>query len=212
MCFSAEASFVTSGLLSASGVMSLRVAKNEQRLIALVPLFFAVQQAIEGMQWLHLHRGVSSAALTFAFLFFGFVLWPVFVPVIIYRVDSARRHILKWFILAGAIVSLIYLTGFVAYPLSVLVVHDSISYQFTVPFGVGSSTLYALTIFGALFISSKRVFAILGAVIGCLALLTKLLFYLTFASVWCFFVAVISGLIYAYVRQESAVPLTGEAS
>ena len=73
MCFSAEASFIASGGLAVAGGASLKVAKKEQRLIALIPLLFAIQQAIEGMQWLYLYRGTSSLKLAYAFLFFGFV-------------------------------------------------------------------------------------------------------------------------------------------
>lgn len=110
MCFSAEASFIASGALAAASGASLKVAPKDQRLIALVPLLFASQQAIEGVQWLHLHSGTSSPMLSYAYLLFAFVLWPVYVPAALFKVDAARRKFLRWFVLTGAIVSSLYLT------------------------------------------------------------------------------------------------------
>lgn len=53
MCFSAEASFAASAALAATGLSSVVLAKTKKiRLVALIPLAFSVQQAIEGFQWL----------------------------------------------------------------------------------------------------------------------------------------------------------------
>jgi hypothetical protein len=202
MCFSAEASFIASAALATAGGASVKVAKKEQRLIALIPLLFAIQQAIEGMQWLYLYRGTRSLKLAYAFLFFGFILWPVYVPTALLKVDEARRNILKWFILAGAIVSALYFVGFLAYPLTVQVINKSIDYQFTVPFAVGSSVLNFMTVFGALIISSKPFFRWIGVVIAIFALVTQIFFHFALASVWCFFAAVTSALIFFYFWRE----------
>ena len=53
MCFSATASFATAGLTGAIGIISLtRVTKPRDILLAAVPCIFAVQQIAEGSLWL----------------------------------------------------------------------------------------------------------------------------------------------------------------
>ena len=94
MCFSAGASFVASGGLAIVGVASLKVAKKEERIIALIPLAFALQQAIEGVQWLSLQSGCPSLPLGYGFLFFAFIFWPVYVPLTVYLLDKKKRKIL----------------------------------------------------------------------------------------------------------------------
>ena len=57
MCFSAPASFVAAAVTGAVGVAAMmRVHRREELPLAAMPLFFAVQQAIEGFLWLSLRR------------------------------------------------------------------------------------------------------------------------------------------------------------
>ena len=55
MCFSAGASFAGGVLISAIGVASIReVYKPSQLVFASIPLFFGVQQIVEGCLWVTL--------------------------------------------------------------------------------------------------------------------------------------------------------------
>jgi hypothetical protein len=55
MNYSMCASFVTAGLTGAIGIIALtRVSEPRQLPFAATPLFFAVQQGIEGLLWLNL--------------------------------------------------------------------------------------------------------------------------------------------------------------
>ncbi|KTD57119.1 hypothetical protein Lsai_1723 [Legionella sainthelensi] len=55
MCFSASASFTAAGVIAAVGICSLLKARTYPLfLFALTPLFFAVQQALEGIVWITL--------------------------------------------------------------------------------------------------------------------------------------------------------------
>ncbi|MGH8553728.1 MAG: DUF6629 family protein, partial [Methylococcales bacterium] len=53
MCFSAQASFLASGILTVGGIATLsQVRYPEQRAFAFFPLIFALHQFIEGCLWL----------------------------------------------------------------------------------------------------------------------------------------------------------------
>ena len=53
MCFSAEASFAGRIIISAIGVATVtKVHKSSQIVFASIPLFFGVQQMVEGTLWL----------------------------------------------------------------------------------------------------------------------------------------------------------------
>ena len=55
MCFSAGASFTAGVVLSAVGVANHRKAKKpSQRLLALIPFLFGLQQVAEGVLWVTL--------------------------------------------------------------------------------------------------------------------------------------------------------------
>ncbi|MFN6337452.1 MAG: hypothetical protein ACK41W_01805 [Cyanobacteriota bacterium] len=92
MCFSATASFLASGVLVAVGSATWAIARDKgdrPRLpLALAPLLFGVQQALEGLVWLGIeahgrHPGEASpttVAATLAYLFFAYAFWPVWMP------------------------------------------------------------------------------------------------------------------------------------
>lgn len=200
MCFSATASFVAGGSLIVAGGASLKIAKKSDRLLAFIPLFFGIQQSIEGFQWLALNRGDASYLLAYAFLFFGFLLWPVYVPLALFMADKSRRKILRWFIGLGGVVALLYFIGLIVNPLTVSILNKSVCYKIAIPTGYIASGLYFISVFGALMVSSKKYFRWMGVVILITAVVAEVFFLLTFASVWCFFAAIVSALVYFYIR------------
>jgi hypothetical protein len=53
MCFSAEASFAGGIIITSIGVATItKVHKPSQLLFASIPLFFGIQQIVEGILWL----------------------------------------------------------------------------------------------------------------------------------------------------------------
>ncbi len=52
MCFSAAASFSASAVCAAAGVMAIRRADRADLPLALIPMIFALHQAIEGLVWM----------------------------------------------------------------------------------------------------------------------------------------------------------------
>ena len=95
MCFSASASFAASGGLLVTGLAIQRyksVSSNEQ-LFAAIPFMFAAHQFSEGLVWLGVSGTVAEpiqwAAIHF-FSFIAFALWPVYVPLAMYRYEKSR--------------------------------------------------------------------------------------------------------------------------
>src|SRR5687768_13908028 len=103
MCFSPQASFIASGSLTVLGIASWKLAKGKEKVVAALPLLFAAQQLIEGGQWLFLQDGSYSNVLAYAYLFFAFLVWPVYVPLLVFLMDKKSSSVMRWFLIAGCI-------------------------------------------------------------------------------------------------------------
>ncbi len=91
MCFSAEASFTAGAVLSVVGVYSLIVNKKPKYIpLAIIPLFFGVQQLAEGGVWLSLtHQWeVRAKTFTYIFLFFSQIFRETRVPFAFRRAEA----------------------------------------------------------------------------------------------------------------------------
>ncbi|EKD33265.1 MAG: hypothetical protein ACD_76C00057G0010 [uncultured bacterium] len=206
MCFSATVSFAASGALAVAGGASLKLAKKHERLIALVPLLFAIQQAIEGAQWLVPHSGVLGQIFGYAYLIFAFLLWPIYVPIIVYRHETEKHHkkFLRWFVVFGAIVTFGFFIALFVFPLEIFVKGNLIYNLLATPaLALVGTILYSLAIVGPLLVSSERSFKLFGVLVFVAELAAWNIFLLGFVSVWCFFAAALSGciLLWFYLRR-----------
>ena len=96
MCFSAGASFAGGAVISAVGVITQRkVKKPEQRLFAVIPLLFGLQQFAEGVLWVTLRSGggdlLQSAAM-YIFLITALVIWPVMIPLSLWFMEEVKKR------------------------------------------------------------------------------------------------------------------------
>ncbi|MFN0187324.1 MAG: DUF6629 family protein [Bacteroidia bacterium] len=111
MCFSAGASFGAAIVLSSIGIASIKkVQKPYHVVFAAIPLIFAVQQLSEGILWTTLPNPDDfplQQAMTYLFLFFAQILWPLYVPVSLWLLeeDPKREKIQKVLVGIGAIVA-----------------------------------------------------------------------------------------------------------
>jgi len=211
MCFSPEASFTASAVLATVGTVSMVEAKNNKmRWLAIIPLVFSVQQAIEGLQWLAPKPSTISTVLGYGFLFFAFLFWIVAIPAIANFIEPQKGrkkwlHNLTWLGIGGAFC---FLAVVLSQPLNVCVVNRSISYQLT------SSSLfyfyglagYALITCGSLIISSYWRVKVFGATALAGLALTLIFYRTTTTSVWCFFAAVLSVLILWQILHDAKSP------
>ena len=209
MCFSFVASVAAGATLSAAGVLTVKLARRRTELpLALLPLLFGVQQLTEGVVWWSLDHGAPTlnGASTFAYMLFSHVLWPVFVPFAFLCLEPVqwRRTVLSVCLGVGAVVACHGLLTVMRGPSSSHIVGRSIQYELPSWFIVA---LYLLATCIGAFFSSRSVIRALGVTALALALLTLWLYAAVFVSVWCFFSAVLTIVIFVYFllsRQGSS--------
>ena len=209
MCFSASASFIASGLLSLCGGIALWRSVHTRRtsiFVAGAPLLFALQQAAEGLVWLH---GYSWAALTF--LFFAFGVWPFYIPfsLLVAESDKKKRKALCALTVLGSGVSLCLLISLVSSPVAFHVqgchlVYDVVGRLLAMPWlRWPVSVCYCITTIAPFAISSMRYMPVVGLLIGLSCLVTCLFYTVYFISVWCFFAALISSAVVVIIYGDS---------
>lgn len=208
MCFSATASFVAAGTLSVAGVATVRAAQDRSELpFAAIPLLFGVQQFTEGVIWLTFGHDapVLRQVMTYVYSAFSHVLWPIYVPFAMGLMETVRwrRRAMSWLQIAGLAAGLYLLYSMVARPIVAEVISRHIVYvtpHFYLPAVI---VLYvAATCVTSLFSSHRFV-----VLFGLLALASFVGAYLFAAhaliSIWCFFAAILSLLIYLHLRYRS---------
>ena len=197
MCFSAQASFVAGIGLIGLGTFSVRRVRNRgECLYAWIPLLFGAQQLVEGALWLTFpnHAPNLSKWLTYLFLLFSNVLWPIYVPLAVLALESIkwRRRVIVAMASLGAAVGVYLLGILVFHPVTTCVDGQHILYDLNNPYEQTTILLYVIvTCISLLFSSHRRVVAF-----GVAAFISEVVaytFYTTwFISVWCFFAAVLS--------------------
>ena len=131
MCFSATASFIAGGSLSALGVVTISKVKEPTEIpFAMIPLFFGVQQIIEGVIWLSFGNPILNMVMTYVFSMFSHVVWPVFIPlaVVLMERDQSRRKALYFFLLIGFLTGAYLLNFVIETPVTSEIVNNSIRY------------------------------------------------------------------------------------
>lgn len=211
MCFSATASFIAAGVTGAVGAAVVsRVSRRSELPLAAIPLFFAVQQAVEGLLWLTLPvapEGAASSALTWLFILFAKVFWPFYAPlaVLLVEPEQLRRRVLTIFCFAGAGIALFFLGSILSNTHSAHILGGHIVYSSEphLPRMVGLA--YLVTTGIAPMVSSHRAVQLLGLIVTAGSVLTYLYYWQAFVSVWCFFAAAGSVVILAHFVQARRV-------
>lgn len=205
MCFSTTVSFTTGAALIAVSIYTIYKARTRNKkytLFACMPLFFGIQQIIEGFVWLG-KLGNNPFLLkisSLGFIFFAFAFWPVFSPLSMYFIEEKKEFkrkklLLILFALSLLIGAAIYLPIILnMVPLNTKVVCNSISYD--VPITMAFTNVYTLiylliTISPFLIVPNikLRIFAIL---LLFSSLISNYFYTNRFISVWCFFAAILS--------------------
>ena len=203
MCFSATASFVAGSALSVVGVVTItKVRKKAEIPFAMIPLLFGVQQISEGFIWLsfRLNASLLNIAMTYVYSVFSHVLWPIFVPfaVGLLEIVSWRKKVISGFQVVGIAVGLYFLYFIVRIPLTSQIVNKSIVYNSPHFYIIPALIAYfAATCVSSLF-SSHKLINIFGIVTLLAAAATYWFYASSFVSVWCFFAAILSIMIFLY--------------
>lgn len=206
MCFSATASFVAGAALSAGGVATLLQVESKNEVpLASIPLLFGVQQLIEGVVWLSFGNSALNGFATYAYSIFSHVLWPVFVPIAILLIEPNpnRRSILRIVCLVGLGVGVYLLYFIIADPVVAHVVNHSIAYHSPHLYPWTTIALYLAATCGSCLLSSHKIINVFGGVLIVSFAIAGWFYTQTFFSVWCFFAAILSAIIFWYFRDKS---------
>lgn len=206
MCFSATASFVAGISLSALGVLTLKQAPRKADVpFALIPLLFGVQQIIEGVLWLSFRFDIAplTATTTYAFSVFSHTMWPIFVPFSVGLLEPIRwrRKVIFGFQAAGLGIGLYLLYLIIRFPVTA-VAAEHIVYVSPHFYNAPAMTLYLAATCVVSFFSSHRLVRLFGMLALLLAFIAYGFYTAAFFSVWCFFSAVLSAIIYLYFRSR----------
>lgn len=206
MCFSAEASFISSAILTAGGVATLKQANQRSEFpLAVLPLIFAFHQFIEGCLWLTLDYNTPPwlvSLLAHAFPLIAYGLWPTLVPYAVYQLEThpVRRKLLMTCQVIGIGVSVFFLFHIVHEPVTAKFINQSIHYDFYFSPWVLSQWLYGISIIMATFFSSHKIINVFGIGLVISYNVAKQLYVATYPSVFCFFAALLSLLIFLQIR------------
>jgi hypothetical protein len=207
MCFSATASFTASAMLLAAGVATWRMAaRSSERPLAALPLLFGVQQLSEGLLWSGVAAPQAAPALTWIYAFFSHVLWPVYVPIAVWLVEAqrGRRRAIAAHAVCGLLLGSGLLASLLGDPLVATAVGGHIEYTNGALYGPAVMLSYLAVTTGSLLISSRPWIRLFGLA----AFASFLLAYAAYArwvvSVWCFFAAALSGIVWVHFAAQPA--------
>ena len=205
MCFSAPASFIAGTALSAIGVAALRNtrARNEVP-FAMIPLLFGIQQLIEGVIWLTFSYDapILKETMTYVYSVFSHVLWPIYVPLSLGLMEGIpwRKKTIFAFGMAGVAVGLYLLYFIVATPMVAEVIGNHIVYDSPHFYLIPVMIVYlAATCVSCLF-SSHGFVKLFGGLMFASFVAAYVIHVMALVSVWCFFAAILSLLIYIHLR------------
>ncbi|MDO9554787.1 DUF6629 family protein [Rhodonellum sp.] len=212
MCFSAEASFGASIVLGSIGAIAVsKVKTRSQFAFAAIPLMFAFQQLSEGILWIALSApSHSSWSHWSALIFLGFaqVVWPVWIPVSIFLLETNRlkKMVLGGFMAMGFTVALYLLYSIQEYGFSAEIRGDHIKYtlDFSKSLVTWSAVFYFIPIVFSPFVSSTKGMPLLGLANLFSFLLAELYFEDHLISVWCFFAALLSVMVLGVIIKMNA--------
>jgi hypothetical protein len=207
MCFSAQADLVGGVVVSGIGVDVLRHVQGRRRYLpmAALPMMLGLHQIDEAFVWWgrqgHVASPVGTAAI-WIYLLFAFVVLPVYVPVAVLCIETnrRRRQAMAGFVVVGAVVSAVLLAAMLRGPVRAELGHLHIEYSTDLRAGGLVVGVYVLATCGAVLCSSHRDIAWFGVVnLVAVAVLAKLAID-GFASLWCGWAALCSGLFALHLR------------
>jgi len=210
MCFSAEASFAGGVIISAIGIATVQeVHKPSQLVFASIPLFFGAQQMLEGILWLTIPlpdyltlRHIS----TILFLIMADFLWPTMIPlsVLLMEKNKKKRKMLSVLLFMGLSLSIYYVYCILFYNITPQIMGYHIQYNTNFPesLSIPAFIIYLIVTIPPLFISSIKRTHLMGILMFFSCLITAIFFTQYLTSVWCFFAALISGVIFWILRDS----------
>jgi hypothetical protein len=203
MCFSTSASMiagVTLGMIGRETVKKPKVITDYP--YASIPLIFSVQQFTEGAVWFTINMPVINHILAFVYLFFAYVVWPVFVPIAVLLMENnpLRQKSLKLFAVLGMITGLTLLYSILSGPVEAQIIQNSLSYSSIANYPPGIFWMYLAATGVSCLVSGHRMVTLFGITILIASFTSWQCYANTFISVWCFFSAILSFIVYLHFQ------------
>lgn len=204
MCFSAGASFAGSVVISTIGVATIiKIHKPSQIIFASIPLFFGFQQFAEGCLWYilqHPEYARFQGLAMYVFLVMAEVFWPIMIPLaVLYMEKDKKKRRTLWILFGlGVSVSIYYIFCQLSYTVIPQIEGYHIHYNESYPniLTYFAFAFYLISSIIPLFVSSIKRTHLLGILMSLSCLVTIIFFTQFLTSVWCFFAALISAVIY----------------
>ncbi|MBA3751901.1 hypothetical protein H0X06_03865 [Candidatus Dependentiae bacterium] len=218
MCFSAQASFLAAGLLTVIAIASYaKATRPSYLLLAVIPLFFALQQYAEGILWLSIPQGGPPWLLTgatYLFLTIAGFGWPFILSFTAFALekDPERKRVLAVFVGTAVLWALVGGYHLFAYGITTAITESHILYTLNSPFlhAPWLGWYYCAAILLPFFIASRRSLNLLGIAITLSCAVAYIFWYNHFLSVWCFFAALISAASYFVLLSLKKEEITSE--
>jgi hypothetical protein len=201
VCFSPQADLAGGLLIGAIGIDVIRHVdkRSEYRALAALPMLLAGHQIVEAFVWWGL-QGRFSAQVgrvsTWIYLLVAFVILPIYLPAAIFLLEppGRRRRIMAAFVALGTVVSSLLLAAMLRGPVVALLGQFHIAYSTDLHAGGLVVAAYVTATCGSLIFSGYRTVAIFGWInLIAVAFLSRATLN-GFASLWCAWAAVASGL------------------
>lgn len=213
MCFSATASFTASALLSTGGLVAISHTKNIRALpLASIPLIFGIQQSLEGLVWISHPTSLTYYLGMYGFLFCAYALWPILVPwgTVLYEGKTRDNPPLLAIAAIGTVVGGYFFSELLRGNIHASIVQHSICYSFKPElwFGMGLSYIFVV-VFAGLF-ARNYFMKVFGVGLAATFIFSRYVTELTYVSIWCFFGALLSGVIlwhFLYNARKNTTPI-----
>lgn len=213
MCFSAEASFGAAAVLAVIGVATILKVRTLKCLpLALIPLIFAFQQLLEGILWTHQQTPTSFLYQfgLYGYLSIAILFWPIWLPGSLYALEK-KQKVKKWllfFLSLGILFSILQVFSTEEVKSEVEGHHISYLARFVTFSFIGEShfkTLLLVTYTALVsipcFLSTVKGAWVMGIFLLMGWSVTYLFYKVAFLSVWCFFGALASVVVYFIVKE-----------
>lgn len=205
MCFSAPASFIAGTALSVIGVAALKKTRAKSEIpFAMIPFLFGIQQLTEGVIWLTFSYDAPLLRQTMTYVYSGFshVLWPIYVPFAMGFMEAVRwrKKAIFAFLVPGVLVGLYLLYYIVATPMVAEVVGKHIVYDSPHFYIIPVMVVYLAATCVSCFFSSHGFLKLFGVLLLLSFIAAYIIHVWALVSIWCFFAAILSLLIYVHLR------------
>ncbi|MDP9051793.1 MAG: hypothetical protein M3O31_13905 [Acidobacteriota bacterium] len=174
---------------------------------AAIPLLFGIQQLTEGVIWLTFSHDAPllKQVMTYLYSAFSHVLWPMYVPFAVGHLEAVRwrKNAIFAFEAAGVAVGLYLLYFIVASPVVAEVIGNHIVYLSPHFYVIPMMDLYLAATCFSCFFSSHGFVRLFGVLTLGSFIAAYIVQVMATVSIWCFFAAILSLLIYLHLRFRS---------